>query len=108
MGLNNGQIAKVNAKYPFLQPLTIPAESYPGQMEPLQTIGSFSFLLARADLPDELAYRLAKAIHAGQPKLAARLKQGRDTSPENTWKAAGDPDRIHPGARRYLAEIGLK
>jgi len=108
VGLSNEQITRVNAKYPFLQPLTVPAESYPGQMEPLQTIGSFSFLLARADLPDELAYRLTKAIHAGQPKLAARLKQARDTLPENTWKAAGDPDRIHPGARRYLAELGLK
>ncbi|MGB3210246.1 MAG: TAXI family TRAP transporter solute-binding subunit [Desulforhopalus sp.] len=108
VGLSNEQVIKVNAKYPFLQPLTVPAESYPGQVEPLQTIGSFSFLLARADLPDELAYRLAKAIHAGQPNLAARLKQGRDTLPENAWKAAGDPDRIHPGARRYLAEIGFK
>jgi TRAP-type uncharacterized transport system substrate-binding protein len=54
-----------------------------------------------------LAYRLTKAIHEGQPKLAERLTQGRDTLPENTWKAAGDPDRIHPGARRYLAELGL-
>jgi hypothetical protein len=38
----------------------------------------------------------------------ARLMQGRDTLPENTWDAAGDVDRIHPGARRYLAEIGLQ
>jgi hypothetical protein len=29
---------------------------------------SLSFSLAHADLPDELAYRLAKAIHQGQPK----------------------------------------
>lgn len=108
VGLSNDQIIKINAKYPFLQPLIVPAESYPGQTEPLQTIGSFSFLLARADLPEELAYRLSKAIHTGQPKLAARLTQGRDTLPENTWKAAGDPDRIHPGARRYLTEIGIK
>ena len=108
VGLSNEQITKVNTRYPFLQPLTIPAESYPGQVEPLQTIGSFSFLLARADLADDLAYRLAKAIHAGQPALAARLKQGRDTLPENTWQAAGDLDRIHPGARRYLAELGFK
>jgi len=108
LGLSNDQIKKVNAKYPFLQPLTVPAGSYPGQMEPLQTVGSFSFLLARPDLPEELAYRLTKAIHEGQPKLAERLTQGRDTSPENTWKAAANPDRIHPGARRYLAELGLK
>jgi TRAP transporter TAXI family solute receptor len=108
VGLSNDQIAKVSAKYPFLQPLKIPANSYPGQAEPLQTIGSFSFLLARPNLPDELAYRLTKAIHEGQPKLSARLTQGRDTLPQNTWKAAGDPDRIHPGARRYLREIGIE
>lgn len=107
VGLTDDQIKKINAKYPFLQPLIIPAGSYPGQAEPLRTVGSFSFLLARPNLPEELAYRLAKAIHKGQPKLAERLTQARDTLPNNTWKAAGNPDRIHPGARRYLAELGL-
>jgi hypothetical protein len=67
LGLSDDQIKKINAKYPFLQPLTIPAESYPGQAESLQTVGSFSFLLARPDLPEALAYRLTKAIHKGQP-----------------------------------------
>ncbi len=108
VGLSDDQIKKINAKHPFLQPLTIQPGAYPGQVEPLQTVGSFSFLLARPDLPEELAYRLTKAIHKGQPKLAKRLTQGRDTLPVNTWKAAGNPDRIHPGARRYLAELGLK
>ena len=107
VGLSDDQIEQIHAKYPFLQPLTIPAGSYPGQAEPLQTVGSFSFLLARADLPEELAYRLTKAIHKGQPELAKRLTQGRDTLPENTWKATSDPNRIHPGARRYLAELGF-
>lgn len=107
VGLSAEQITTINTKYPFLHPLIIPAQSYPGQVEPLHTIGSFSFLLARADLSDELAYRLAKAIHQGQPKLAARLVQGRDTLPENTLQAAGEVDRIHPGVRRYLREIGL-
>lgn len=107
VGLNDDQIKKINAKYPFLQSLTIPAGSYPNQVKPLQTVGSFSFLLARADLPEEFAYRLTKAIHKGQPELAKRLTQGRDTLPENTWKAAGNPNRIHPGARRYLADLGF-
>jgi hypothetical protein len=107
VGLSDDEIKMINAKYPFLQPLTIPAGSYPGQAKPLQTVGSFSFLLARAGLSEALAYRLTKAIHQGQPKLAARLTQGRDTLPGNTWKAAVNPDRIHPGARRYLAELGF-
>ena len=68
VGMSDDQTKKINAKYPFLQPLTIPAGSYPNQAEPLKTVGSFSFMLARPDLPEELAYRLTKAIHQGQPK----------------------------------------
>jgi TRAP transporter TAXI family solute receptor len=108
VGLSGDQIDTINRTYPFLRPMTIPPNSYLGQEQPLETVGSFSFLLARADLPEELGYRLARAIHEAQPELAARLMQGRDTLPENTWDAAGDVDRIHPGARRYLAEIGLQ
>jgi len=107
VGLSEEQIKTVNARFPFLMPMEIPAGSYPGQASVLKTVGSYSYLLARSDLPEEVAYRLTRAIHEAQPGLAARLKQGRDTLPENTWKAAGDPDRIHPGARRYLAEIGV-
>lgn len=105
VGVSDDQAQKINATYPFLQPMTIPADSYPGQAEPLKTVGSFSFLLARPDLPEELAYRLARAIHKGQPELAKRLTQGRDTLPNNTRNAAGDPNRIHPGVQRYLAEL---
>lgn len=107
VGLSAEQINKVNNKFPFLLPMEIPAESYPGQQTALHTVGSFSFLLARADLPEDIAYKLARAIHKAQPNLAARLKQARDTSPDNTWKAAGKVDRIHPGVRKYLADIGI-
>lgn len=107
VGLSDDQIQTVNAKFPFLLPMEIPAGSYPDQNAPLKTVGSYSYLLARDDLPEGVAYKLAKAIHKSQPSLAKRLKQGRDTLPENTWKAAGDPDRIHPGALKYLLEIGV-
>jgi TRAP transporter TAXI family solute receptor len=107
LGLSEAQIQEVHDAYPFLQPLTIAAGSYPGQDDPLRTVGSFSLLLARADLPDDVAYRLTRAIHAAQPALADRLPQGRDTLPENTWSAAGSPGRIHPGALRYLTELGV-
>ena len=107
VGLSKDQIEAVNAKFPFLLPMEIPAGSYPGQKTALKTVGSYSYLLARADLPEDIAYRLAKAIHKAQPSLAARLMQGRDTLPENTWKATGNAARIHPGAFRYLAEIGV-
>ena len=107
VGLTPDQVETVNAKFPFLKPYTLAPSSYPGQREALRSVAAWSFILARPDLPDDVAYRLAKALHLGNPALAAKLDQGRDTTPENTKAAALSPGLIHPGVRRYLAEIGL-
>src|ERR1700756_2124554 len=52
----------VRAKHPFLKPLTVPAGSYPGQTAAIDSVGSWSFVLTRADLPDDVAYRLARTL----------------------------------------------
>lgn len=77
-----------------------------GQQTALQSVGLWSFVLARADLPDEVAYRLARAVHRGEAKLAARLAQGRYTTAANTANEVPRSELLHPGAARYLREIG--
>ena len=99
--------ARIQARHPFLKTMSIPAGAYPGQAEVIVSVGSWSFVLAKPDLPDETVYRLAKALHGGESKLAARLPQGRETTAANTVAAAPRPELIHPGARRYFREIGL-
>jgi uncharacterized protein len=98
--------ARIRAKHDFLKPITIPAGSYRGIDAPLQSVGSFSFILARPTLADDTAYRIARALHRGHADLVQKLDQARETTPENT--AAGAPRRglIHPGVMRYLREIG--
>ena len=107
VGLTPDQVKTISARFPFLKPYTLAPSSYPGQTEAIPSIAVWSFILARPDLPDDVAYRLAKALHLGNEALAARLDQGRDTTPENTRKGAPDLRRIHQGVHRYLAEIGL-
>ena len=85
----------------------MPAGAYPGQKEPVNSVGSWSFILARPTLADDIAYRLARALHRGHAALVKRLAQGRETTPQNTLAAAPSPDRIHPGVQRYLREIGV-
>jgi TRAP transporter TAXI family solute receptor len=97
----------VTAKHNFLKPITVPAGSYEGQTEPVNSVGSWSFILARTDLPDDTAYRLAKALHRGNAALVKRLAQGRETTPQNTRMAAPRPEQIHPGVQKYLREMGL-
>jgi TRAP transporter TAXI family solute receptor len=101
-----GQISRIQARHPFLRPMEVPAETYAGQQTALQSVGLWSFVLARADLPDEVAYRLARAVHRGEAKLAARLAQGGYTTAANTANEVPRSELLHPGAARYLREIG--
>ena len=100
-------IRRILAKHAFLKPMTVPAGSYPGQSAPIASVGSWSFVMARPTLDDALAYRLARALHLGEAALGARLAQARETTAANTVAAAPRVELIHPGAQRYLREIGL-
>ncbi len=100
-------LRKIQAKHPFLKPLTVPAGSYPGQDAPIQSLGSWSFIMARPGLSDDAAYRVAKALHQAEAGIAQRLAQGKETTAANTAAAAPRAELIHPGVRRYLGELGL-
>jgi uncharacterized protein len=104
---DRAEIARILAKHEFLKPLTLPAGSFPGQDHRLDSVGSWSFVMSRPDLDEAVAYRLAKATHAGEAAIAARLPQAGETTARNTATAVVDPAQLHPGVRRYLSEIGL-
>ena len=101
------EIARMAAKHAFLKPLTIPAGSYPSQTAPINSMGSWSFILAREDLPDDIAYRLARSLHGVESVFCKKLAQACETTAANTVVAAPKPDLIHPGVLRYFREIGM-
>jgi TRAP transporter TAXI family solute receptor len=101
------EIAQIRAKYNFLKPMTVAPGSYPHQSAAIDSVGSWSYLLARETLPDDVAYRLAKTLHGAEPTLGARLAQARETTAVNTVAAAPDVTLIHPGVLAYYRKIGL-
>lgn len=101
------EAARIRAKHAFLKPLTVEPDSYPGQREAIASLGSWSFILARPTLPDDTAYRVARALHRGESALAGKLAQARETTAANTAAAAPRPELIHPGVARYLREAGI-
>ena len=102
-----GEVSRIRARHAFLKPLTVPAGSYPGQDAAIRSVGSWSVVLARPTLADDIAYRLARALHRGEAALAGRLPQARETTAANTAAAAPRVDLIHPGVLRYLREAGI-
>jgi uncharacterized protein len=101
------EIARIKAKHTFLKPLTIPAGSYPNQSAPIDSLGSWSFILARENLPDDVAYRLAKSLHTAESPLCKKLPQACETTAANTVAAAPKLELIHPGVLKYFREIGV-
>src|SRR6266705_3933162 len=98
---------RILAKYPFIKPITLPAGSYKGQNAPIAALGSWSLVLARPGLPDEAAYKLARALHRGEAALGAKLEQAKESTLANTLAAAPRQDLIHPGVLKYMREAGI-
>src|ERR1700716_1660602 len=101
------EITRVKAKHAFLKPMTVPAASYPNQPAPIDSLGSWSFVLTRENLPDDVAYRLAKTLHGAESALCKKLPQACETTAANTVAAAPNLELIHPGVLKYFREIGV-
>ena len=101
------EIARIRAKHNYLKPLTVPAGSYPNQTAPINSVGSWSFVLARENLPDDVAYRLARTLHGVEAAFCERLAQACETTAVNTVAAAPSIELIHPGVLKYFREIGV-
>lgn len=102
-----GEIAAILRRHTFLKALSVPAGSFLGQNERIDSVGSWSFVMARPTLADDIAYRLARALHRSEKLIGERLAQARETSLANTLAAAPRRDIIHPGVLRYMREAGL-
>jgi hypothetical protein len=100
------EIARIRTKHSFLKPLTVPAGSYANQNAPINSMGSWSFILTRENLPDDVAYRLAQTLHGIEAALCKKLPQACETTAANTVAAAPDGALIHPGVMKYFREIG--
>jgi TRAP transporter TAXI family solute receptor len=101
------EIARIRARHSFLKPLTVPAGSYPNQATPINSLGSWSFILARESLPDDIAYRLARSLHGVESAFCKKLAQACETTTANTVAAAPSTELIHPGVLKYFREIGV-
>ncbi len=84
----------------------IPAGTYPGQAEDINTIAQPNFLATHADLPEENVYQITKTIYENLPFLQAIHPATKAMSLEAA--IAGLPVPLHPGAARFYQEQGIE
>lgn len=91
---------------------TIPAGYWKGQDQPIHALDFSDFVLvARADMPDDVAYLLAWCLVETRDKIERQYKhilpeQSPLSYPLNPIAMAKSVLPLHPGARRYYQEAG--
>jgi uncharacterized protein len=97
------ELRKINSGYVRY---LISKGTYQGQNEDVVTIGTFTDLLASAKLPDEMVYKLTRALVDNKDRLSAVVKEIATTQPKEMAPDLDVP--YHPGALRYWKEIKVK
>lgn len=98
-------IPQILALRASMRRLTVPAGSFHGQDAVIETVGSWSFILARPGLDDIAVARLVRAIDLGRETLARNYSQGRESDPRNL--VSNVPAAwLHPATKAYLREVG--
>ena len=98
----------MNKKYgPLYVRDTIAPKSYPGQEQPNQVATVWNIIIARADMPDQVAYNIVKTIFEKRDDLILVHKEAQNFDLKHQSAAAASIP-YHPGAAKYFAERGVK
>ena len=98
-------LATINRQHDIWQRYVIPAGTYPGQDKPIRTAAQPNFLAVRADIDDDVVYRVTRVIYENLSFLYSVHKATRVMTLESA--VDGLPVPLHPGAVRYYREQGI-
>jgi len=105
LAITDEELAALQKANPAYFRVSLPAGTYKGQGEAVETYGNGNAMTIDAKLPDDLVYEMTKAIMTNLESLAkvhpALAKMSKDT----VLKGFSVP--LHPGALRYYREIGV-
>ncbi|WP_105619496.1 TAXI family TRAP transporter solute-binding subunit [Vallitalea okinawensis] len=99
---------KVNAmieKSPYYAQTTIPAGTYDGQDEPVNTATTMAMWVCDAEADDDLVYGMTKALWENRQKLEETHDKGKDITIDTALDGMAIP--LHPGAEKYYKEQGI-
>jgi len=96
-------LQQINAGY---DKRIIKAGSYPKQDKDIQTIGTWTHLIASCKLPEDTVYKITKALAENIPTLGAVVAAVKEISVKDMAIDIGVP--YHPGTLRYYKQAKVK
>jgi len=106
--LDHAQYAEaMNKKWgPLYVNGTIPGGSYQGQDKETSNIDVWNLLVADKKMSDDMAYTIVKTLMEHKDELVAVHREAKNITLEA--QAGSSPIPMHPGARKYWEERGVK
>ncbi len=100
IGIDAKELADMKKINPGYSKLTIKAGTYPKQNKDVDVI------VASCDLPEEMVYKMTKAMAANVSDMAASNKSISDLTPKIMAEDIGVP--LHKGALKFYKEAGVR
>lgn len=104
IGVNFDDADKVIAERPFYSKMLLPADTYPNQPEPVETIVDVNAYFFSADVPEDVVYDFVKAAYEQIDDLILAFA-GADAMTYENVQALVIP--LHKGAYKYYKEMGV-
>jgi len=99
------EIDELKKRQPYYASVTLEANTYKGQSEPVETLAVMAIWATHAAVPEEIAYAVTKAAYENTETLAKVHVQSKNIRLETALRSVSIP--LHPGAERYFREKGL-
>ncbi|MDR3260048.1 MAG: TAXI family TRAP transporter solute-binding subunit [Fusobacteriaceae bacterium] len=98
--------AKLKAKYSYYTDYKIPGGTYSTQKTDATSVTVQSMLVVNEKVSEELVYNMLKTIYESKERITAAHKVGALIIPETALQ--GMSITLHPGAKKYFDEKGIK
>ncbi len=96
---------KILESCPYYSPLQIPADTYPGQSDPVDTITVKATIVVSEKLDEETVYEMTAAIFDHAEDISVENAKGAELDLNKAVEGMAAP--FHKGAARYYSEHGI-
>ena len=104
LDVDDAHAAQLIKSYPFYTQFPIPGGSYKGQSAAVKTVAVKATFIVSSKLSEDTVYRLTKAFFESKAQIEAAHVKGKEI--DKAYAVEGISVPFHPGAAKYLKEIG--
>lgn len=107
LSLSADEIAKLTKANPWMVPVSIAGDTYPGVKQEINTVGHLGFFVVNKDFSEDLAYQMVKSMYQNKEWLIESFAGFKSSCFLEPSKALTISVPLHAGSEKALKELGL-